>query len=66
MKTVFRTGVVAFFVAFSAAAALWAPGVFAAESCVAKCAREEAACIKSTHNNGQCASKAKACTAKCK
>jgi hypothetical protein len=48
-----------------AATTLATPSVYAA-SCTAKCADEEDACIKRTNNKGQCGSKAKQCTDKCK
>jgi hypothetical protein len=48
-----------------AATTLASPSVYAA-SCTAKCADEEDACVKRTNNKGQCGSKAKQCTDKCK
>jgi hypothetical protein len=39
---------------------------FAQATCRAKCYNQEQACLKRTYNKGQCGSKARACTAKCK
>lgn len=48
-------------------AAFWVPVAQAAnQTCVAKCAEEESACIKRTNNKGQCGKQANTCTAKCK
>lgn len=48
-------------------ATLWVPAAQAAsQTCVAKCADEESACIKRTNNKGQCGKQANTCTAKCK
>jgi hypothetical protein len=39
---------------------------FAQATCRNKCNAQEQACLKRTNNKGQCGSKAKSCSAKCK
>ncbi len=62
MKTLLRSLIIAAI----ATTPLWTSVASASQSCVAKCATEESACLKRTNNKGQCGSKAKECTAKCK
>ena len=66
MKNTIHAVVAAAFIVVSFAGIAYSPLASANQSCTAKCAEEEAACIKRTNNKGQCGDKAKQCTSKCK
>ncbi len=66
MKNTIHLAVAAAFLVVAMAGATYSPPASASQSCTAKCAEEEAACIKRTNNKGQCGGKAKQCTSKCK
>ena len=66
MKNTIHVAVAAAFLVAAFASISYSPPASAAQSCTAKCAEEEAACIKRTNNKGQCGDKAKQCTSKCK
>ncbi len=66
MKNTMHLAVATAFLVAAFAGITYSSPASAAPSCTAKCADEEAACIKRTNNKGQCADKAKQCTSKCK
>ncbi|MES2947791.1 MAG: hypothetical protein V4858_04535 [Pseudomonadota bacterium] len=66
MKNAVQLAIAAAFLVTAFAGISYSSPASAAQSCTAKCAEEEAACIKRTNNKGQCGDKAKQCTSKCK
>jgi hypothetical protein len=66
MKNTIQLAVATAFLAAAFVGMSYPSSANAAQTCTAKCAEEEAACIKRTNNKGQCGGKAKQCTSKCK